>query len=162
MVKGILFIECDGDFKIAIGNNSEIVKWGDGNYYKRFIIGSEKKLKNKVEKLENEIELGDDNDEVHVRCGLVLRHNGSEENVIYLVKGILFTQCDGDFNIAIGNNSEIVKWGDGKYYKRVVLGNKRNWKIKLKSWKIKLKSIEKIIFKEIVKSVFGFLNIYIH
>ena len=40
----------------ALGNNSEIVKWGDGNYYKRFIMGPEHKLKNKVEKLESEIE----------------------------------------------------------------------------------------------------------
>ena len=41
------WLKCDGDFNIAI-NNSEIVKWGDGKYSKRFIIGSEKKFKNKV------------------------------------------------------------------------------------------------------------------
>ena len=51
-----LFGECDRDFNIASGNSSEIVKSGDGNYYKRFIMGPEHKLRNEFEKLEREIE----------------------------------------------------------------------------------------------------------
>ena len=40
-------------FDIASGNNSEIVKWGDGEYYERFIMRPKHKLKNKNEKLKN-------------------------------------------------------------------------------------------------------------
>ena len=63
---------------------------------------------------------------IFVKCGRVLRHNGSEEGAVYMVNGMLFTECEeGD-----KNNKEIEKWGDGKYYKRVLLGSEKKLKNK--------------------------------
>ena len=61
-----------------------------------------------------------------MKCGRVLRHNGSEEGAVYMVNGMLFQECEeGD-----KNNKEIEKWGDGKYYKRLLLGSEKKLKNK--------------------------------
>ena len=61
-----------------------------------------------------------------VKCGRVLRHNGSEEDAVYMVNGMLFKECEED-----KNNKEIEKWRNGKYYIRVLPDSEKKLKREL-------------------------------
>ena len=68
---------------------------------------------------------GDDEKEMYVKCGIILRHNRSEEIALYLVNGMLFEECNYFENT---NEDDIVQCEDGKYYKRVLLDSEKKLK----------------------------------
>ena len=41
--------------KMILKKEDDIEKWGDGKYYKRFLLGSEKKLENENLELESKL-----------------------------------------------------------------------------------------------------------
>ena len=51
---------------------------------------------------------GDDEKEIYVKCGIILR---CEEIVLYLVKGMLFQECNYLERILNTNEDKIMKWG---------------------------------------------------
>merc|ERR1712243_218095 len=60
LVNGRLFEECEEDSE----NEDEIVQWGDGKYYKRFLLDSKKELEKSNFELKNEkLELKSKNEE---------------------------------------------------------------------------------------------------
>ena len=88
---------------------------------------------------------------MHVECGYILRHDGSEENTLYLVNGMLFEEVEDPEN----EDDDIEQWGDGKYYKRFLLGSEKKLKTKLKKcrknlvkWRQKAKNISKRLLSE--------------
>ena len=80
---------------------------------------------------ESKIQLHEDDYEMYVECGYVLRRDGSEEDALYLVNDMLFKEVEKN-----KNNKEIEKWRDGKYYERVLPDSEK--KLKNKNDKIKL------------------------
>ena len=95
----------------------EKLKIQNDNIYER-IEGDITYLRNGHVKLNEDIYLNGEimkyNDEIYVKCGMVLR---CDETTLYLVKNMVFQECEDP-----ENEDEIVQWGDGKYYKRVLLG----------------------------------------
>ena len=86
--------------------------------------------------LNTEIMKDDDEKEIYVKCGMVLR---CDETTLYLVNGRLFEECEEDSE----NEDEIVQWGDGKYYKRFLLDSekeleKRNLELKKRKLELKI------------------------
>ena len=85
----------------------------------------------------------EDDENVFIKCGIVLGCNGSEENVLYFVNKWIFEEVEEDLE----NEDEIMQWGDGKYYKRVLLGFKK----KLKNKVLELESEHEECRKELKK-----------
>ena len=75
-----------------------------------------------------------------MKCGEVFRYNGSEENALYLVKGILFQECKDLERYLNINEDDILQWEDGKYYKRVLLDSEK--KLKRRNLELKKRNIE--------------------
>ena len=67
------------------------------------------------------------------------RYNGSEENALYLVKGILFQECK-DLERYLNIKDDIWQWEDGKYYKRVLLDSEK--KLKRRNLELKKRNLE--------------------
>ena len=63
---------------------------------------------------------------MYVECGYILRRDGYEENTLYLVNGMLFEEVEDP-----ENEDDIEQWGDGKYYKRFLLGSEKKLESKL-------------------------------
>ena len=110
------------------------------NIYER-IEGDITYLRNGNVKLNEDIYLNREimkyNDEIYVKCGMVLR---CDETTLYLVYGRLLEECEEDSE----NEDEIVQWRDGKYYKRFLLDSEKeleNKYLKLKKINLELKKI---------------------
>ena len=81
----------------------------------------------------------DDEKEMYVKCGIILRPNGREETALYLVMDMLFEECnylEETSNI----KDDIWQWEDGKYYKRVLLDSEK--KLKRRNFELKKRNIE--------------------
>ena len=93
---------------------------------------------------ENKIQLNEDANEMYLECGYILRRDGSEETTLYLVNGRLFEECEEEDS---ENEDDIEKWGDGKYYKRFLLGSEK----KLENENLELESKLKECGKNLAK-----------
>ena len=92
---------------------------------------------------ENKIQLNEDANEMYVECGYILRRDGSEETTLYVVNGRLFEECEKDPE----NEDDIEKWGDGKYYKRFLLGSEKKLEKRNLEFESKLKECGKNLVK---------------
>ena len=102
-----------------------IIEFVDGTMHRRIEGDFEYKENGDVEhnamvNKKSKMVLGDHDNEIYVKCGLVLKHPIHDVDTLYIVNGTLFMQCEKD-----KNNDEIEKWGDGNYYKRLMLGNEK-------------------------------------
>ena len=91
---------------------------------------------------ENKIHLYEDDNEMYVECGYILRRDGYEENTLYLVNGMLFEEVEDP-----ENEDDIEQWGDGKYYKRFLLGSEKKLENEVEELESKLKECGKNLVK---------------